>query len=163
MDGLLLKDGTFIRRTTLHHIDMVHQFYPTCKSEKEAVEKHNCIFICEYRDFHSGVHDAANDYLLFKNGFITKEQLDFFKEHIDELTMSQIIQIEELAKMKNVNIYDFCYECFDYEDRYDFIHGKKEKNFNNYEEQYLYHMCKYSPNDYCEKCKNCEKLMKTSQ
>ena len=34
---------------------------------------------------------------------------------------------------------------------------KEPKDFNNYEEQYLYHMCKYSPNDYCEKCKYCEK------
>ena len=161
MDGLLLEDGTFIQRNTLHHIDMVRQFYPNCKSEIEAIEKYNCILVCEYRNLHSGIHNAENDYLLIKqeNGAnkIAQKQMDFLLENINELTLSQIIQVEELAKLKNVNIYDFCYECLHYEKRYKFIKGKEQ--FDNYKEQYNYYMSKYSPNDYCENCKECKKRM----
>lgn len=156
MDGLLLADGKFIERDTQYHIDMVHKLFPDCKDVREAVSTHKCIFIVEYHSLHGGVHEKDRDYLIChgeEGNEATDDQMNFLKENIKHLTMSQMIIIPELSEIAGFSSYEKCYECIDFEKRFDFIRGKVE--FATYSEQQKYYSGNYKPNDYCECCKCC--------
>lgn len=159
MDGILLEDGTFIKRNTLYHIDLARSVFPDCRTIIEAIKNHNCIFIVEGKEFHSGIHSYKDDKILNSEKGITSKQLNFLKEHICELSLVQIGKFPELAKIKGLICYEECYACTSYEDRSHFINGNAEFLNQNVDSSVIneYYHGNLEPDNYCECCKKCRK------
>lgn len=153
MDGILLADGTFVAKDAPYHIDMIKGIFTDCKSEQEAIKRHKCVIVVESRDIHTGIHYMKDDFIVFDGDDLTKEQLSYLREHIDELTLSQIKQIPELAQMKGLHYYEKCNNCFSYSIRANFINGNHM--FSDREDKVNYFKGNLRPDDYCECCRKC--------
>lgn len=155
MDGILLADGTFVTKNTPYHIDMIKGIFSDCQSEQEAIKRHKCVIVVENRDMHTGLHCMKDDFIVFDGDGLTKKQLSYLAEHIDDLTLSQIKQIPELAQMKGLHYYDKCNNCFYYSIRANFINGNH--TFSNQEDKVEYLKGNLKPDEYCECCRKCSK------
>lgn len=155
MDGILLADGTFVTKNVTYHIDLLKKIFPGCNSESEAIKRYNCMFLVENKDIHTGIHCLQEDFVVFEKKDITRAQILFLKNHINELSLSQIRRILELAQIKGLVYYEKCDNCINYCVRADFINGKHKFVRETDKNEYLKGNLK--PDDYCECCRSCRK------
>ena len=158
MDGILLANGTFIERTTTYHIDMIKKIFPDCKSEIEAIMKHKCILIVEYKNgLVGGIREMQNDYIIAhgeNKNETTKEQLEFLCNNITKLSINQLNVIPALAAVSGLLMFPKCDDCVHYEDRIHFIQGRA--NLGAILIQLNYHHGLYKPEQFLDCCKYCK-------
>lgn len=155
MDGILLENGTFIEKDTAYHIDLVRNIFPDCKTELDAIKRHQCIFLIESRDIHTGIRCMKDDFMILGENGLKTEQILFLKEHLDDLSLSQMKQVPELAQIKGLSFHEKCSDCIHCCTRADFINGNH--TFSNQEDKVEYLKGNLKPDEYCECCRKCSK------
>lgn len=119
-DGILLKNGVFIKRNGISHFDLIRNVYKCSSNDmiRVALDKNAIIFI-EYKNMY-GLSESHLDYVLLES--ITSEQKKWIKEHSLEC-LDNYINIKQQLSINNyclnndiepvTNIYfrKKCYEC----------------------------------------------------
>lgn len=72
---------------------------------------------------HTGIHCMKHNFMAFDDDGLTEEQLSYLEGYINELILSKIRLIPELAQMKGHHYYERCNDCFYYSIMVNFING----------------------------------------
>lgn len=136
-DGILLKNGVFIKRNGISHFDLIRNVYKYSSNDmfRVALDK-NAILFVEYKNMFD-ISDSSLDYVLLEG--ITSEQRKWIVKHSlagsdDYVNIKQQLSINNHCLDNNIepvtNIYfrDKCFECEHFIDCDNYLQNKHNQS-----------------------------------